>query len=290
MSHPSGRLSPWKPWGILQQDGRCSGPSCPQPLSAVRPPAVQAPAARVRGLRSVPAGPQHPDTLAADGGGSGDLARCLELLRTLGSTAVDDAALLNFRAAADFADKVEEISRAAEYLQVVAAGAVDRTRREATAAARSGRGRLGLGGSGWVTGCGRPARAGRLGHGMRAQTAGRITRCPPAPNSDRCGADSDPADDGCRNAAEFLRTRLRISIAEARRRLASRRDVLPRTGFTGSHRAAGAARARRRRRGRDGGVPVRDHHHPGPGEGPAPRPRGHHGPDGTPTDPAGCGE
>ena len=52
------------------------------------------PAARVRGLRSVPAGLQHPDAFASDGGGSGDLARCLELLRTLGSTAVDDAALL----------------------------------------------------------------------------------------------------------------------------------------------------------------------------------------------------
>ncbi|MEV7131990.1 hypothetical protein AB0N24_03790, partial [Arthrobacter sp. NPDC093128] len=51
----------------------------PATASAVQPPAVQAPAARVGGLRSVPAGLQHPDALASDGGGSGDLARCLEL-------------------------------------------------------------------------------------------------------------------------------------------------------------------------------------------------------------------
>ena len=52
---------------------------------------------------------------------------------------------------------------------------------------------------------------------------------PPAPNP----ANSDPADDGSRNAAEFLRTRLRISIAEARRRLSLAAAVLPRAGFTG---------------------------------------------------------
>jgi hypothetical protein len=40
-----------------------------------------------------------------------------------------------------------------------------------------------------------------------------------------------PADDGCRNTAEFLRVRLRISIGEARRRLALAAAVLPRTGL-----------------------------------------------------------
>ena len=44
----------------------------------------------------------------------------------------------------------------------------------------------------------------------------------------------DPADDGCRNTAEFLRVRLRISIGEARRRLALAGAVLPRTGITGA--------------------------------------------------------
>ena len=81
----------------------------------------------------------------------------------MGSTAVDEAALLSFREAADFADNVEEVSRAAEYLQIVAAGAVDRTRREAAVAARSAA--VGSGsGSGWSrAGLGR---GGRLGHGM----------------------------------------------------------------------------------------------------------------------------
>ncbi|MEN8585481.1 DUF222 domain-containing protein, partial [Burkholderia sp. RS01] len=42
-----------------------------------------------------------------------------------------------------------------------------------------------------------------------------------------------PADDGCRNTAEFLRVRLRIGAGEARRRLALASAVLPRTGITG---------------------------------------------------------
>jgi hypothetical protein len=121
--------------------------------SAVQRPAVQPPTARVRGLRSVPAGLRPSDALASDGGGSGDLARSLELLKNLSSTAVEGAALLTFREATDFADNVEEISRAAEYLQVVAAGAVDRTRRQAAAsvgARGSGSGRA----VGWTAGWG----------------------------------------------------------------------------------------------------------------------------------------
>ncbi|MEJ1116862.1 DUF222 domain-containing protein, partial [Paenarthrobacter sp. CCNWLY172] len=40
-------------------------------------------------------------------------------------------------------------------------------------------------------------------------------------------------DDGYRNAAQFLRARLRIGIGEAKRRLALAPDVLPQTGITG---------------------------------------------------------
>ncbi len=194
----------------------------PADAAAVQPPAVQLPAAslpaaRGRGLRSVPAGLQYPDTLASDGGGSGELARCLELLKSIGSTAVDEAALLSFREAADFADKVEEISRAAEYLQIVAAGAVDRSRREAAVAARSAAAGSGSStGVGWVTGWG-------------AEAAAADHEAPPAPNP----ANSDPADDGYRNATEFLRARLRISAPEARRRISLASAVLPGTGFTG---------------------------------------------------------
>lgn len=49
------------------------------------------------------------------------------------------------------------------------------------------------------------------------------------PNS----ATPNPADDGYRTTPEFLRALLRISVAEARRRLALASAVLPRTGITG---------------------------------------------------------
>nr|WP_307050011.1 HNH endonuclease signature motif containing protein [Arthrobacter oryzae] len=205
-----------------------------QPL-AVRPstvcqPAVQQPAARVRGLRSVPAGPLRLDALASDGGGSGDLARSLELLKSVCLTAVDDAGMRGFRAAADFAANVEEISRAVEYLQVVAAGSVDRTRREATAAARSGAGGSGSV-VGWVTGWG--GTAVREPAGWATGKAGQGETGPEAARGRPSSAVPDPADDGCRNAAEFLRSRLRISVAEARRRMALAADLLPRVGFAG---------------------------------------------------------
>jgi hypothetical protein len=132
---------------------------CANLPAAADPSAVQVPAVRFRGLRSVPSARRHPEDIAPDGGGSGDLARSLELLKTLGSTAVADAALLDFREAADFAAGVEEISRAVEYLQVVAAGAVDRTRRQAAASA----GATGSGSGaavGWTTGWGAESAAG----------------------------------------------------------------------------------------------------------------------------------
>ncbi|NWL13913.1 HNH endonuclease, partial [Paenarthrobacter nitroguajacolicus] len=54
----------------------------------------------------------------------------------------------------------------------------------------------------------------------------------PGPVTEATGSVS-PLDDGYRNAAEFLRARLRISIGEARRRLALAADVLPQTGIAG---------------------------------------------------------
>ncbi|WP_211883387.1 DUF222 domain-containing protein, partial [Pseudarthrobacter albicanus] len=44
---------------------------------------------------------------------------------------------------------------------------------------------------------------------------------------------SVPVDDGCRNTTEFLRARLRISAAEARRRLSLAGSVLPRPVLAG---------------------------------------------------------
>jgi hypothetical protein len=69
----------------------------------------------------------------------------LAVLQTLSPTAVEEAGLYGFRAAADFAGQVEELSRAVEYLQLVAAGAVERTRKQAAASARPSS-------QGWTTG------------------------------------------------------------------------------------------------------------------------------------------
>ncbi len=60
-----------------------------------------------------------------------ELDDILSRLQQSSATAVAEAALLDFGEAAEFAGRVEEISRAAEYLQLVAAGAVERTRKEA---------------------------------------------------------------------------------------------------------------------------------------------------------------
>ncbi|MBP1232539.1 hypothetical protein JOE40_002183 [Arthrobacter sp. PvP102] len=192
-----------------------------------------------RTLRAVPPAELlvgRPEPLVFDGGGSGGLARCLELLEAISSTAVADAAVLGFQEAADFAASVEEASRMLEYLQVVAAGAVDRTRREASAVARSGAGvswTTGWGNEtavhgpiGWATGT--PACSPGDSDGGPEAAAGSVPN-PEPPRSN----DPDPADDGCRNTTEFLRMRLRIGAGEARRRLALAEAVLPRTGITG---------------------------------------------------------
>ncbi|MET3809355.1 DUF222 domain-containing protein [Arthrobacter sp. UYEF3] len=121
------------------------------------------------------------------------LAGVLGQLRELTATAASDAALLGFGDAADYAAGVEEISRAVDYLQLVAAAAVDRTRNEPTGAAGT---------------CGVPA-------GDVGAARGRA------------------GDDGFRRTEEFLRARLQISVAEAHRRLCLARAVLPRTGMTG---------------------------------------------------------
>ncbi|MGO4249180.1 DUF222 domain-containing protein, partial [Paenarthrobacter sp. RAF54_2] len=139
-----------------------------------------------------------------------DVAALLEdgaaLLDPLRLTAAADAArLFGFVEAADFAGRIEEISRSLEYLQVVAAQAVERTRKEAQQASPGSS----AGAPEWRTGWTEPA--------TRATVTGTASFL----------------DDGYRNAAEFLRARLRISIGEARRRLALAPDVLPQTGMAG---------------------------------------------------------
>lgn len=127
---------------------------------------------------------------------------CLTLMRSVATTAAGDAALWNFREASDFACRIEELSRTVEYLQVVSASAVERARKDAISGASSL---------------------------VSSPAAGPSpAMCPPP------AADPGPGDDGCRNTAEYLRARLRISSAEVRRRLALADSVLPHAGFAGA--------------------------------------------------------
>ena len=198
--------------------------------------------------------------------GADGVADALAILREVGLTAVEDAALLGFQAASDFAGTVEELSRVTEYLQLVAAGAVDRTRKQAAAAATkagtswttgwresTGPGACTESGSGtaWPDGVAAAAGAGATGTPDAPAVAGSpaVAVAADAPAvagtpavavaADAPAAAGSPAvagtavDDGYRNTTEFLRARLRISAGEARRRLSLAECLLPRQGFTG---------------------------------------------------------
>ncbi|MGO4191853.1 DUF222 domain-containing protein [Arthrobacter sp. YAF17] len=151
------------------------------------------------------------------------LETALALLRSCTATALPDAALFGVTEAADFAGRVEELSRVADFLQLVAAGAVDRTRSQAAAGARTAAATFGTDApAGWLTGW-------NTAPGKPAGVA------PDSTWNEQEVMDPSPGwvDDGYRNTAEFLRARLRISSVEARRRLALAADVLPRTGMSG---------------------------------------------------------
>ncbi|WP_461164656.1 DUF222 domain-containing protein [Arthrobacter sp. R4-81] len=161
-----------------------------------------------------------PATPALDGGVSGAVAASLELLGTAQTTAAGELALSGFTDAADFAGQVEELSRTVEYLQVLAAAAVDRTRQAAarpvTAGAQTATGAAST--NGWTT-------------GWSPEPVG--TASPGSASPVGSSGSAVPAGDGCRNTAEFLRARLRISAVEARRRLALAAALVPTTGITG---------------------------------------------------------
>lgn len=181
--------------------------------------------------------------------------------------APDTLAAAGYVQASDFAGQVEDLARSIEYLQLLAAGAVDRSRSEAViaaAAARSTRSR------GWVTGWDNGVETLKETDAdwPRRATTGDADPSDadpsdPKPNGPTPSAASDPtpraataaggiavpaaetgtsgvvpvvtspADDGCRNTAEFLRLRLRIPLREARRRLALADQALPGTSLTG---------------------------------------------------------
>ncbi|MGO4590368.1 DUF222 domain-containing protein [Paenarthrobacter sp. 2TAF44] len=172
------------------------------------------------------------------------LADSVQALENLRSVTVACAQTFGFTEAAGFAGRVEEISRTVEYLQVIAAHAVERTRTQAQQARPSS-----AAGTGWQTGWTDPATthpaapASTAGPNPATATAG-IAGASRAATSDGAVAGSAAvtaadaaavADDGYRNAAEFLRASLRISKSEANRRLALASEVLPRTGIAGQH-------------------------------------------------------
>ncbi len=170
-------------------------------------------------------------SLADNALNSGVLDAICANLRDMSGSAASEAATFSFHEATGFAATIEEISRTLDYLQLVAAGAVDRTRRQSSIqiakAVASG------GSSSWATGWHDQPDAGKFSDGMLASPATASpapVSCEPAPGAT---AGATAVDDGYRNTVEFLRARLRISAAEARRRLALSEDLLPRTSIAG---------------------------------------------------------
>lgn len=131
------------------------------------------------------------------GDGGPDVARWLQRAAGLVSaaTSVASASLnsVSYVEAAHTARLIEDLARRVDYLQLLAAGSVERTRTQAIIAADA------------------------------ASTASR-------PDG---SVRTSPADDGCRDTSEFLRMSLRIPRQEARRRLALAHQVLPAVGLTG---------------------------------------------------------
>ncbi|WP_426226731.1 DUF222 domain-containing protein [Pseudarthrobacter sp. DSP2-3-2b1] len=127
------------------------------------------------------------------------LAEAIAVVKEAAAAGPDFLAMAGYAEAAEYASQVEELSRSVEYLQTLGAGAVDRTRTQAITES--------------------PAASG-----------------PAVPFASHFPA--SPADDGCRNTAEFLRARLRISAAEAHRRIQLAHSVLPRPGITGHTQSA----------------------------------------------------
>src|SRR6476660_7824294 len=145
----------------------------------------------------------------------------LAALRAVGSTAAQDAGSWGFQAASDFAGQIEEVSRTVEFLQLVAAAAVDRTRKQSAAA---GAGAAAGAVTSWTTGWRESPGGWETGGSGAAEPAGTAaatgapatvtaTDAPPPAPAVTAGASAVPApvvsgsivDDGYRNTVEFLR-------------------------------------------------------------------------------------
>ena len=158
----------------------------------------------------------------------GALRQALAVVNAAALNAPDTLAMASYAEAANFAAIAEEISRSVEYLQILGAGTVERTRTEAITAAATARAyRTSRSGRSWVTGWDNGTETLTETDANWPAGTGTITEAESLP------APSSPADDGCKNTEEFLRLRLRIGISEAARRLRLARTTLPATTLTG---------------------------------------------------------
>ncbi|MFE4230167.1 DUF222 domain-containing protein [Arthrobacter sp. NPDC056886] len=171
----------------------------------------------------------------------------LAVLQAVSAAAVEDAGSWGLQAASDFAGRMEEFSRTVEYLQLVGAAAVDRTRKQSASTGAAAAGAV----TSWTTGWRESPDGWQTGGSGAAEPAGTSAAgasgltCVNGPGTGdgasgstaaAADASSGPAsvlDDGYRNTAAFLRARLRISAAEARRRLSLAESLLPRQGLAG---------------------------------------------------------
>ena len=179
--------------------------------------------------------------------GAADVAACdavnsaLALLRSLGPAACAEAGRFGLLEAADFAGNVEDLARIVEYLQLVGAAAVDRTRKQSAGTIAASQGPEAVAPAGWLTGWTQQTDTGSgpgIDVGIDVGSDGTSDDWTGAATESRGGGPAgqgvlSATDDGCRNSAEFLRARLRISAAEARRRLTLAAELLPRTGAGG---------------------------------------------------------
>ncbi|WAH98323.1 HNH endonuclease signature motif containing protein [Arthrobacter sp. MMS18-M83] len=190
----------------------------------VREPRMVGADRQAPGLRRLALLDPHEDRAGDRGGPQRVLASSLAALRSLARTAVDDVGSLGLQDSAAFASGVEELSRTLDYLQVVAAGQLNRVRQQEPAST-----------TGWMTGW----EAEGLAGGSKADAGN------PGADAEAAGTCTDVEDGGLggraahtgfrefRNTGEHLRSLLRISAAEARRRLALAENLLPGRSLTG---------------------------------------------------------
>ncbi|UVJ40851.1 HNH endonuclease signature motif containing protein [Arthrobacter sp. CJ23] len=144
-------------------------------------------------------------------------------LQVMADTAADDVGRMGLQDSAAFASQLEEISRTLGYLQIVAAGHLDRTRSQEPS---TGTGKA----SGWTTGWATDGSA-ELNDSATTSIINSSAASGTASSVTSMAAREFAQE--FRNTGEYLRSLLRISAAEARRRLALAAEVLPRLGLAG---------------------------------------------------------